>query len=211
VIFLATHCLVGKIIDQHTAMASSHLLSHSHSLPKTYNHSFNQNPLSQKLLLPLKFKATLKPRALRAVLSQKAAQAAVEDSKKASFQHCFTKSDDGYLYCEGLKVHDIMESVERRPFYLYSKPQITRNVEAYRDALEGLNSIIGYAIKANNNLKILEHLRHSGCGAVLVSGNELKLALRAGFDPTRFNNNQPSIACCLAFLYFVLLRVSCNS
>ena len=79
-----------------------------------------------------------------------------------------------------------MEKVEKRPFYLYSKPQITRNVEAYKEALEGLqNSIIGYAIKANNNLKILQHLRKLGSGAVLVSGNELKLALRAGFDPTK--------------------------
>lgn len=82
-------------------------------------------------------------------------------------------------------MQDIMESVEKRPFYLYSKPQITRNVEAYKEALEGLNSIIGYAIKANNNLKVLEHLRKLGCGAVLVSGNELRLALHAGFDPTR--------------------------
>ncbi|KAF9611585.1 hypothetical protein IFM89_033589 [Coptis chinensis] len=55
----------------------------------------------------------------------------------------------------------------------------------------GLDSIIGYAIKANNNLKILQHLRTLGRGAVLVSGNELRLALRAGFDPTRciFNGN----------------------
>ncbi|KAL7207209.1 hypothetical protein ACSBR1_029220 [Camellia fascicularis] len=62
---------------------------------------------------------------------------------------------------------------------------------ACRDALEGLDSIIGYAIKANNNLKILEHLRKLGCGAVLVSGNELRLALHAGFDPTTciFNGN----------------------
>ena len=80
-----------------------------------------------------------------------------------------------------------MNQVEKRPFYLYSKPQIARNFEAYREALEGLRSIIGYAIKANNNLKILEHLRELGCGAVLVSGNELRLALRAGFDPTRYN------------------------
>lgn len=79
-----------------------------------------------------------------------------------------------------------MGIAEKRPFYLYSKPQIVRNVEAYKEALKGLNSIIGYAIKANNNLKILELLQGSGCGAVLVSGNELKLALRAGFDPTRY-------------------------
>ncbi|GMY05744.1 diaminopimelate decarboxylase 2, chloroplastic-like [Fagus crenata] len=84
-----------------------------------------------------------------------------------------------------------MDSVEKRPFYLYSKPQITRNFEAYDKALEGLSSIIGYAIKANNNLKILAHLRQLGCGAVLVSGNELRLALHAGFDPTKciFNGN----------------------
>ena len=82
-------------------------------------------------------------------------------------------------------MQEVMENVEKRPFYLYSKPQITRNVEAYLDALQGLRSIIGYAIKANNNLKILEHLRKLGCGVVLVSGNELKLALAAGFDPTK--------------------------
>ncbi|KAK9000446.1 hypothetical protein V6N11_080946 [Hibiscus sabdariffa] len=48
-----------------------------------------------------------------------------------------------------------------------------------------------YAIKANSNLKILQHLRKLGCGAVLVSGNELKLALHAGFDLTKciFNGN----------------------
>lgn len=88
-------------------------------------------------------------------------------------------------------MEDLIEKVERSPFYLYSKDQITRNFEAYREALEGLDSIVGYAIKANNNLKILEHLRGLGCGAVLVSGNELRLALRAGYDPKRciFNGN----------------------
>ncbi|PWA81687.1 hypothetical protein CTI12_AA186160 [Artemisia annua] len=62
-----------------------------------------------------------------------------------------------------------MQVVEKRPFYLYNKAQITRNVEAYKEALEGLdNSVIGYAIKANNNFLILNHLRSLGCGAVLM-------------------------------------------
>ncbi|KAI8016605.1 hypothetical protein LOK49_LG05G00264 [Camellia lanceoleosa] len=85
-------------------------------------------------------------------------------------------------------VEDVMNNVKNSPFCLCSKPQITRNFQAYRDALEGLDSIIGYAIKANNNLKILEHLRKLGCGAVLVSGNEFRLALHARFDPTRCVN-----------------------
>ncbi|MBA0751414.1 hypothetical protein Gogos_000337, partial [Gossypium gossypioides] len=167
-----------------------HHLSHASSLPKTLNHPLKQNPFSQLPVLPLGASKNLFRRqslSLRAVLSQNPAK-----TLNATFQHCFTKSPDGFLYCEDTKVQDIMEKVEKRPFYLYSKPQITRNVEAYKEALEGLkNSIIGYAIKANNNLKILQHLRKLGCGAVLVSGNELKLALHAGFDPTKciFNGN----------------------
>ncbi|KAL9231657.1 hypothetical protein vseg_006855 [Gypsophila vaccaria] len=124
---------------------------------------------------------------LKSLLSQNTPQKTSTD-----FSHCFKKSEDGYLYCEGTKVEEVMKNVEKRPFYLYSKPQITRNVEAYKEALVGLDSpIIGYAIKANNNLKVLEHLRGLGCGAVLVSGNELRLALSAGFDPTKciFNGN----------------------
>ena len=65
-------------------------------------------------------------------------------------------------------------------------------------------AIIGYAVKANNNLHIMRHLLQLGSGnsssttidsdrigAVLVSGNELKLAHSAGFDPSKmiFNGN----------------------
>lgn len=153
------------------AASSSHLQSLSFSKTLINN---SQIKTSRKTLISFKPNS----RTIRAIISQTPLQT-------QQFNHCFTKKDDGFLYCEGLKVQEVMEVVEKRPFYLYSKPQITRNVEAYKDALEGLNSIIGYAIKANNNFMILQHLRSLGCGAVLVSGNELRLALRAGFDPTR--------------------------
>uniref|UniRef100_A0A7N0T951 diaminopimelate decarboxylase n=1 Tax=Kalanchoe fedtschenkoi TaxID=63787 RepID=A0A7N0T951_KALFE len=142
--------------------------------------------------LPKRVRLSQKTLTLRALLSQDAAAAAASPGlEDGTFRHCFRKSEDGYLYCEGVRVSEVMEKVEKRPFYLYSKPQISRNFEAYREALEGLRSVIGYAIKANNNLKVLEHLRGLGCGAVLVSGNELRLALRAGFDPAKciFNGN----------------------
>ncbi|KAG0598873.1 hypothetical protein M758_12G107600 [Ceratodon purpureus] len=106
----------------------------------------------------------------------------------------FPVREDGYMYCEEVRVQDIMDNEveEVRPFYLYSKLQLRRNYEAYQEALSGLNSIIGYAVKANNNLKIMEHLRELGSGAVLVSGTELRLAVEhAKFDPARcvFNGN----------------------
>ncbi|KAG5238995.1 diaminopimelate decarboxylase [Salix suchowensis] len=173
-------------------MAAATNFSHSPLISKTRTYSLNHCPFPKNTILPFKLSKSysLKPLSLKAVISQQN-PATTTTQETTQFKHCFTKSQDGFLYCENLKVQEIMESVERRPFYLYSKPQITRNVEAYKDALEGLSSIIGYAIKANNNLKILEHLRGLGCGAVLVSGNELRLALRAGFDPTRciFNGN----------------------
>ncbi|KAK9121171.1 hypothetical protein Syun_018788 [Stephania yunnanensis] len=137
-------------------------------------------PLSLPLKPSLLFKPHSKTLKLRAVLSEKPVAAAATATATAAnkFHHCFTKSDDdGFLRCEGVKVQDVIDSVDKRPFYLYNKPQITENFDAYHEALIGLRSIIGYAIKANNNLKILEHLRQLGCGAVLVSGNELRLAL----------------------------------
>lgn len=99
--------------------------------------------------------------------------------------------EDGYLYVDNLRVDDIRKQVPESPFYLYSKDRITANINAYKKALEGLDSLIGYAVKANNNFKIMQHLQAQGSGAVLVSGNELKLAMAAGFDPSRtiFNGN----------------------
>ena len=103
---------------------------------------------------------------------------------------------DGYLYCEKLKIKDIQDQISASPFYLYSLTQITENYSAYQTALEGVESIIGYAIKANNNLTILKHLCELGSGAVLVSGNELRIALAAGFDPKRtvLNGNGKTVA-----------------
>jgi diaminopimelate decarboxylase len=76
--------------------------------------------------------------------------------------------------------------VSDSPFYLYSKNRITANYQAYAEALQGLDHFVGYAVKANNNMFIMQHLQSLGSGAVLVSGNELLAAERAGFDTSRY-------------------------
>jgi diaminopimelate decarboxylase len=103
----------------------------------------------------------------------------------------FYTGEDGFLYCDDVKIEDIRQKVPESPFYLYSKTQLTENFQAYSTALDGLDSIIGYAIKANNNLLIMKHFREMGSGAVLVSGNELECARAAGYDPKKivFNGN----------------------
>lgn len=107
----------------------------------------------------------------------------------------FTFNEEGYMMCEGVRIRDVQDDLFTSPFYIYSKSQLISNFRAYEEALEGLDSIIGYAIKANNNLRIVELLCSLGSGAVLVSGNELRLAIKAGMDMTKtvFNGNGKTI------------------
>lgn len=100
-------------------------------------------------------------------------------------------SRDNFVYCEDLRVKDILERVSASPFYLYSLGQITSNYQSYVSSLHGIPAIVSYAFKANANLAILEHLKTLGAGAVLVGQNELRLAMAAGFDAKRtvFNGN----------------------
>lgn len=103
----------------------------------------------------------------------------------------FWTDEEGYVRCDDVRVSEARKVAKTSPFYLYSKKKVTENYQAYESALDGMDSIIGYAVKANNNLPLMKHLQSLGSGAVLVSGNELRLALKAGFDPTRtiFNGN----------------------
>lgn len=118
-------------------------------------------------------------------------QVAVVQSDAPASTLGFHTGSDGFAYCDGIKVSDIREQVAESPFYLYSKAQLTHNYEAYQAAVQGLDVIIGYAIKANNNMHIMRHFREMGSGAVLVSGNELECARVAGYDPSKvvFNGN----------------------
>ncbi|RID42295.1 hypothetical protein BRARA_J02195 [Brassica rapa] len=92
------------------------------SQPPSLRGNLNRYQSSLPRISILSLKSTSKPLNR---LSVKATAAASQNSvktptKDAAFKHCFKKSSDGFLYCEGTKVEDIMESVERRPFYLYT-------------------------------------------------------------------------------------------
>ncbi|XP_077998839.1 uncharacterized protein LOC144451810 [Glandiceps talaboti] len=110
----------------------------------------------------------------------------------------FYTSDDGFLFCEELKVKSLCDEIDKEmesssPYFLYSKRQIEENVMLYTDALRKYNlpHLLGFAMKANYTVEILRILQELGCTAVLVSGNELKLALLARFNPQNliYNGN----------------------
>ncbi|RMB02701.1 diaminopimelate decarboxylase [Eilatimonas milleporae] len=85
----------------------------------------------------------------------------------------------GHLFAEDVPLTDIAEQVGT-PVYVYSTATLERHVNVFRDAFEGLDALICYAVKANSNQAVLKTLARAGTGADVVSLGELRRALAAG-------------------------------
>ncbi|MDD4057270.1 MAG: diaminopimelate decarboxylase [Bacteroidales bacterium] len=70
------------------------------------------------------------------------------------------------------------------PFYYYDLALLKRTLDKYTANLKKYNYHAHYALKANANERILQIIRSYGLGADCVSGNEVALALKSGFDPS---------------------------
>lgn len=79
----------------------------------------------------------------------------------------------------------VLEAVAKKhgtPVYVYDLKAIKKQTQKLKNSLPS-DSLIQYAMKANSNLKILRSLKAGGLGVDVVSGGEMKIALRAGFKP----------------------------
>ncbi|SMF37593.1 pyridoxal-dependent decarboxylase, exosortase A system-associated [Pseudobacteriovorax antillogorgiicola] len=87
----------------------------------------------------------------------------------------------------------LMRNLERfqGPSYVYYRDMIDNRLSTFKD---GLNDIIKihYAIKANPNPHIVEHLARHADGFDLASGFELDLALNTGVHPSRISIAGPA-------------------
>ena len=68
------------------------------------------------------------------------------------------------------------------PFYYYDLSLLQKTLDAYTASMGKYGYHAHYALKANANDRILEKIRIAGLGADCVSGNEVALALKNGFD-----------------------------
>ncbi len=91
---------------------------------------------------------------------------------------------DGELFCEKVSISKIARETGT-PFYLYSQKQFERNFQKIEDALDRTDHLICYALKANANPALLRILARMDCGAEVVSGGELQLAVKSGINPER--------------------------
>jgi diaminopimelate decarboxylase len=91
---------------------------------------------------------------------------------------------DGTLHAEDVAITEIAEAVGT-PFYCYSTATLTRHFRLFDEALDGLDHLVCYAVKAASNLAILRTLGGLGAGMDVVSGGEYARAKAAGVPGER--------------------------
>ena len=92
--------------------------------------------------------------------------------------HHFTYQG-GSLHCEGVDLNAVADAVGT-PCYVYSSATFAHHARVIAKAFEGQDCLIAYSVKANGNLAVLSTLAQEGCGADVVSGGEMDLALAHG-------------------------------
>lgn len=88
---------------------------------------------------------------------------------------------DGQLCAEGVSLQEIAATYGT-PTYVYSRTHLERRFRDYADALNGVEHLVCFAVKANSNLAVLNVLARQGAGFDIVSGGELERVLAAGGD-----------------------------
>ena len=69
------------------------------------------------------------------------------------------------------------------PLYVYSAGTIRDHYRRLSAAIEEMDYLVCYAVKANSNIAVLQLLAQEGAGFDIVSGGELFRVIRAGGDP----------------------------
>ena len=81
--------------------------------------------------------------------------------------------------------HKILDKVGQlnTPCYCYDLRLLRSTLNSINHEIEGFPFVVHYAVKANANPVILKEFKQAGLGVDLVSGNEIKTAVAAGFGP----------------------------
>ncbi|KEJ89726.1 diaminopimelate decarboxylase [Sulfitobacter donghicola] len=91
---------------------------------------------------------------------------------------------DGAMFAEDVAVSEIAATVGT-PFYVYSTATLLRHFRAFDEALEGMDHLVCYAMKANSNQAVLRTLAQAGAGMDVVSQGEYLRARAAGVPGDR--------------------------
>ncbi|WP_158969007.1 diaminopimelate decarboxylase [Chachezhania sediminis] len=90
----------------------------------------------------------------------------------------------GVLHAEDVPLTEIAAQVGT-PFYVYSTATLLRHYRLFDEALDGMDHLVCYAMKAASNQAILKTLGDAGAGMDVVSGGEYARAKAAGVPGER--------------------------
>src|ERR1043165_8394378 len=90
----------------------------------------------------------------------------------------------GVLHAEAVNLVDLAQAVST-PFYCYSTATLERHYRVFAGAFADVPSLVCYSVKANSNQAVIATLARLGAGVDVVSGGELKRALKAGVPPDK--------------------------
>ena len=90
----------------------------------------------------------------------------------------------GVLHAEDVPLPVIAAQVGT-PFYVYSTATLERHFRLFDEALDGMDHLVCYAMKAASNQAIIKTLAALGAGMDVVSGGEYMRAVTAGVPPER--------------------------
>ncbi len=88
------------------------------------------------------------------------------------------------LFIDNIAVDKIIKRFGT-PTYCYSYNQLKKNIFNFEKNFNKLNPLICFAVKANNNVKILNEIGKLGLGADVVSKGELMAALKSNINPRK--------------------------
>lgn len=92
------------------------------------------------------------------------------------------RGPDGLLRMGGVSLEAVLRDVGS-PAYVYNGGAIREQYQAIASAFAGTPHQVHFAVKSNSSLAVLKILKDLGAGADIVSGGELQLVTRVGFDP----------------------------
>ncbi len=69
------------------------------------------------------------------------------------------------------------------PFYYYDIDLLNQTIKSIQSNIKDKPFHVHYALKANTNSRLLQHIAKQGFGADCVSGNEILKAIESGFNP----------------------------
>lgn len=94
------------------------------------------------------------------------------------------RDGNGVLRLGGVDLGELArEGAVGTPAYVYDLDAMAQGARVLRGAFQGAPHLVAYAIKANSAGPVVRTLLAEGCGADVVSGAELRLAMACGVDP----------------------------